>query len=181
MLLTLNMSKNVGYFVDFGQVSSHFTGTKILSLILLTTTQLCHLWLPTSHCAVPVWLMGPYATPLVTSYFSPNPVTMIATDLRERFLPYIPSCFFQGFPGSWQFNLKVSRASCWSSKHSLNPAICLNHSNPQKFYTGKFYLRDRAGRLIIIICFVQDSNTFYNRWMCQKPHALSVWPQIHAV
>ena len=27
----------------------------------------------------------------------------------------------------WQFNLKASRASCWSSKHSPGPAICLNH------------------------------------------------------
>ena len=36
----------------------------------------------------------------------------------RHFLPYTTSCFFQGFPGRQQFNLKVSRASCWSSKHS---------------------------------------------------------------
>ena len=35
-------------------------------------------------------------------------------------------------PWDRQFNLKVSRASCWSSKHSTGPTICLNHSNPQK-------------------------------------------------
>ena len=67
---------------------------------------------------------------------------------RRRFLPYTPSCFFQSFSGSWQFNLKVSRASCWSSKHSPGPTICLNHSNPQKFYTGRFYLGVMAGRLM---------------------------------
>ena len=32
---------------------------------------------------------------------------------------------------SRQFHLKVSRASCWSSKHSPDTAICLNDSNSQ--------------------------------------------------
>ena len=49
-------------------------------------------------------------------------------------------------PWGRQFNLNVSRASCWSSKHSPSPTICLNHSNPQKFYTGRFYLRGRASQ-----------------------------------
>ena len=35
-------------------------------------------------------------------------------------------------PWGRQFNLKVSRASCWSSKHSPGPTICLNHNNLQK-------------------------------------------------
>ena len=39
---------------------------------------------------------------------------------------FLPSCWFQGFPGSRQFNLKVSSAPYWSSKHSPNPAIRLN-------------------------------------------------------
>ena len=64
----------------------------------------------------------------------------------RRFLPCTPSCFFQGFPGSRQFNLKVSRALCWSSKYSPGPTICLNHSNTQKIYTGRFYLRAKAGQ-----------------------------------
>ena len=59
------------------------------------------------------------------------------------FLPYTASSCFQGLPGSRQFNLKVSRASCRSSKHSPSPTICLNHSNPQKRYDGGFYLRVR--------------------------------------
>ena len=49
-------------------------------------SQLGHLWSPTSHCAVPVWLTGRCATPLVTSYFAPSPVPASAMDLRERFL-----------------------------------------------------------------------------------------------
>ena len=98
------------------------------------------------------WLTGHYAIPLVTSSFTPNFVTTGAADLREHsftlrlFLLYTSSCFFQGFPGSQQFNLKISRASCWSLKHSPSPTICLNHSNPQKFYTGRFYSRARAGQ-----------------------------------
>ena len=66
----------------------------------------------------------------------------------RRFLPYTSSCWFQGFPGSWQFNLRVSRALCWSSKHSPGPIICLNHKNPQKRYGGRFYLRVTDGWLM---------------------------------
>ena len=50
----------------------------------------------------------------------------------SRFLLYTPSCSFQGFPGSRQFNVKVSRTSCWPSKHNPGPAICLNHNNPKR-------------------------------------------------
>ena len=46
----------------------------------------------------------------------------------RRFLPCTPSCCFQGFPGRRQLNLKISRASCWSSKHGPVLTICLNHS-----------------------------------------------------
>ena len=48
---------------------------------------------------------------------------------------------FSRRPWGQQFNLKVSRASYWSSKHSPALTICLNHSNPRKRYTGRFYLR----------------------------------------
>ena len=59
----------------------------------------------------------------------------------RHFLPYTFSCCFQGFPWSRQFNLKVSRTSCWSSKHSPGTTICLNQSNLQQKYAGRFYLR----------------------------------------
>ena len=36
------VKKNVGYFVDFGQVSSQFTDTKMLSVILLTLNLYCY-------------------------------------------------------------------------------------------------------------------------------------------
>ena len=43
-------------------------------------------------------------------------------------------CFFTG---SQQFNL-VSRASCWSSKHSPSQTICLNHNNPETSWSEWF-------------------------------------------
>ena len=64
----------------------------------------------------------------------------------RRFLPYTPSCCFQGFPGRGQFSLRVSRASCLSSKHNTSLTSRLNHSNPQKRYDGGFYLRIMVGR-----------------------------------
>ena len=129
------------------QASSFF-----IHLPFPNNSQLGHLWWPTPHFAVPVKLTGRYTTSLVTSYFPPNSVTASAMDLREhffvfrRFLPWTLSCCFQGFPGSRQFNLELSRASCWSWKHSPSPAICLNHSNLQKICTGRFYLRARSGQ-----------------------------------
>ena len=88
------------------------------------------------------------------------------------------SCCFQGFPGSWQLNLKVSWASCWSSKHSPSPTICLNHSNPQKRYTGRFYLRARlASHKTLILqntSFLRDLNSLQRRRVCYKTHTLSV-------
>ena len=49
-----------------------------------------------------------------------------------------PACYYQSLSGSRQFNFNVSRASCWSSKHSPGPTICLNHSNPQTLYFERF-------------------------------------------
>ena len=41
---------------------------------------------------------------------------------------------FSRISQGWKFNLKVSRTSCWSSKHSRSPTICLNHDNPHNIY-----------------------------------------------
>ena len=79
---------------------------------------------------VPLLLIGHHAMPVVTWWS-----TLSAADLRECFLltgtfyfALLPAC--SRFPQGRQFNLKVSRASCWSSKHSLGPTNCLNHNNP---------------------------------------------------
>ena len=104
-------------------------------------------------------------------------VTASTTDLKKRFLlsgvflPYTPSYWFQALCGSRQFNLKVSRASCWSLKHSPDLAIRLSYSNPQKKYGGRFYLRLMAGRLR------NEESASYGIWTlfaCQKSHALYI-------
>ena len=50
----------------------------------------------------------------------------------------ILNCVYQGFPGSRQFLLEVCRDSYWSSKHRLDPSVCLIHSNPLSFIHLKF-------------------------------------------
>ena len=104
------------------------------------------------------WLTEDHATPLVTSLFG---VTMLlgmpwrmpchacghlviyreSYGLRERFLlSSVLNLLVSKLPWGWQFNLKVSKDSCWSLKHSPGAAICLNHSNPQKSNNDRFYL-----------------------------------------
>ena len=130
-----NFSKNWiqklnSYFVDFKEVKKSWLFCKQHSL-------LGQLWLPTPHCAVPVRLRGLNATPLVTSYFPP---TLLPRVLQIWERVFYSQAFFtlNSFllvsrpPRGPQFNLKVSRASCWSWEHSTGPTICLNHSNPQK-------------------------------------------------
>ena len=45
-----------------------------------------------------------------------------------------PTCFDQGFPGSWQFFIEGCRASHRGLKHSLSPTVCLNHTVIQKYF-----------------------------------------------
>ena len=79
--------------------------------------------------------------------------TVSAIDCREHFslsdvfLTFTSSSWFQDFPGSGQFNLKVTRSSCWCSRHSHGLDIGVNDNNPQKRYGGRFYLRVTAGQL----------------------------------
>ena len=78
------------------------------------------------------------ATPVVTDTSHP-PFTTSATDFRVHFLPCPPSCFIQGLPGAGSSTSKVAglHVDLWNSP---GPTIVLNHSNPQKRYTIRFYL-----------------------------------------
>ena len=153
-MLTLGKSKKCWLFC-WRWASNHFTDTKVLSVILLTLNNTVRPPLVTypSLCSTRVTYrtlchaIGHQLLPTQPCYRECYGFERAFFTLRH-FLSYTPSCFFQGFPGNRQFNLKVSKASCWSSKHSPGPAISLNHSNPQKFYTGRFYLGVTAGRLM---------------------------------
>ena len=46
--------------------------------------------------------------------------------------------------GSSSLKLAGLRALYWSLKHRPDLTVCLIHSNPQKIYMGRFYLRVRA-------------------------------------
>ena len=118
------------FFSNFNTVSQAAFG-----YLLLTVQRLCYLWEVMPRQRSPV---------LPTTFYLECYGFERAFFTSGRFLPCTLSCWF---PWGWQFNIKVSRASCWSVKHSPSPTICLNHSNPQKVYTGRFYLRARAGHL----------------------------------
>ena len=121
--------------------------------------------------------------PLVTLFFGdlPRVLQIERTFFTHRgFFTLHSFLLFSRLLWGRQFNLKVSRASCWSLKHSPGPAICLNHNNSQNRYSGRFYLRVITGRLAWWrIWLLRDLNSFRDRWACQKLHALFVWPQRH--
>ena len=97
------------------------------------------------------WLTGRHATSLVTLIFiitmlltGHHPCQWSSSDLSrvlriwenvfysQAFLTLHPFLLVSRPPCDRQFSLKVSRASCWSSKHSPHLTICLNHNNPQR-------------------------------------------------
>ena len=51
------------------------------------------------------------------------------------FLTFGTTCFYQGFPGSWQFFIEGCRAFHWGSKLSPRPSVCLNHTVFSKRYS----------------------------------------------
>ena len=64
----------------------------------------------------------------------------------RHFLPYTPSCCFQGFLGASSSTSKLAKLHADLGK-GPSPTICLNHSNPLQRYGGRFYLRVTAGKL----------------------------------
>ena len=90
---------------------------------------------------------------------------------------FTDTCIYQGFSGCREFFLEICRALYWSSKHRPDQSVCLIHSNPQKFYTGRFYLRLRAVR----ICEESASRRIRTlstiSLTCWKYFVLSIWPQ----
>ena len=98
-----------------------------------------------SSGTAPLLLTGHYATPVVTWWSIAS-----APDLIERFLfsgvfylALLPA--FSRLPCGRQFNFKVSRASCWSSKHAPARIFVWITAIHKRFIRGRFYLRVRAG------------------------------------
>ena len=153
-MLTLNKSKKCWLFWWLW-ASSHYTDFQHVVIILMTLNNTIRLPLGNypSLCSTCVT----YGTPchaighqlLPTHLFS-----MSATDLRERFLlsgifyhTLLPAFFKASLgAGSSTSRLAGLHADLWNIAPS--PAICLNHSNPQKFYAGRFYLGVMAVQLM---------------------------------
>ena len=117
------------YFADFKQVKKvgYFVNNTVFRPLLVTYPSVC------STCVTYGTLCHAIGRQLLPTHL----FTTSATDLRKRFLLWgvfyltlLPASFKASL--GRQFNPKVSRALCWSSKHSPGPTICLNHSNPQK-------------------------------------------------
>ena len=81
-----------------------------------------------------------------------NPFTTSATDLRERFLLSGVFCLtlFAAF-----FKASLGAGSSTSRLAGLHADLCLNHSNPQNFFLGRFYLSGRAGQSRNINIYVE--------------------------
>ena len=63
------------------------------------------------------------------------------------------TCFCKVFPGSWQFFLKGCRASHHGSKHSISPAVCLNHKVIHSYLINtKLYLNfSKYGDKLLVV------------------------------
>ena len=76
-----------------------------------------------------------------------------ATDLRELFIilrrfftlhsfpTFGTTCFYQDFPGSWQFFIEDCSTSHWGSKYRPSPSVCLDQTVfSKKVLVSRFYL-----------------------------------------
>ena len=58
----------------------------------------------------------------------------------RSFLPYTPSCQFQGLPGAGSVTLNLAGFHADIFETLPRPTICLNHNNSQKIYSRQVYL-----------------------------------------
>ena len=71
LLLTFNLNKT--FFGETGCLGNpYFLLTGCLGIQFFNSPPFS-LWLPTPHCAAPMWLRGRYTMSLVTRCFPPNP------------------------------------------------------------------------------------------------------------
>ena len=124
--------------------------------------------------------MGRHAMSLVTFFFI---ITMLLTGhyaipgviypecygferalfTLRRFLPYTPSCQFQGLPGSDSLTLRLVRLCVWARSDYLFES---QQSTKRVIVVGLF---KAYGQLITrIICFSRDLNPFHDKLSMSK-------------
>ena len=156
-MLTLNKSSNTinktpfwetGCLGIFFRLFFYFffecLGIQFFDSPLPPLTQSGYLWLPTPHCAAPVWLTGRHVMPLVTRCFPPQPFNVIPHPSMSYRQVFRPILYFQ--PSSLQSDSRLcpTHPSMWLKGH---------HATPEATYT---YLRARrisiGVRSILDIC-----------------------------
>ena len=129
---------------NFVLLTGHHTTPVVTLFLVLPMLLVWHYTIQWLSGTAPVLLTKSYTTPVVAWWF-----TMSNTNLKVCFLlsRVFYLTFLPGFsrPLGRQFNLKVSRAACWSLKQSPSPTICLNHRNPPKIVCGRFCSWARTG------------------------------------
>ena len=155
----------------FCDVDLHFVFILHLSMFFI------HIFFSTSSLTLP-WIINRFLEPFCTFspthrrvicdafIFQPSRYLLTASATvfewafftHKHFLPYAPSqhlgttCFYKGFPGSWQLFLEICRASKWSSKHRPCPSDCLIYSNPQSVIHLKFvFIHVNIAKVLLVV------------------------------
>ena len=107
-------------------------------------------------------------TTVLSGYFLPTGVLYLTLlpDMFDR------TCFYQGFPGSWQLFLEICRASYWSLKHRPSPSVFLIHRNSQSFIHLKFVFIhvNIAIVLLVVKTVIRSGTTLFNSLENIKQH-----------
>ena len=87
------------------------------------------------HLVVRPYLKFPFELSSSTSAFVQKTTHQLGTTHQMQ-RGVVPTWFYQGFPGGWQFFLEGCRASHRGTKHSLSPTLCLNYMVILKYLTN---------------------------------------------
>ena len=143
ILLSLGSQENISHLSNFEQVRILTKQVVIWMILNNTVSQAAfgYLLLTVQHLydsGTPCYTVGHQVLPA-------HPVPRVlriweSVSYSQVFFTLHSFLLVLSLPWGAQFNLKVSRTLCWSSKHSCSPAIVSNNGNPQKRYGGRFYL-----------------------------------------
>ena len=132
----------IQYFFHIGESLKVFFYPCFLSVIIVAYSLLLIVFFQATFSLPSTWLLFfvffcqvfrfcviavvPWSLRIWESVFYPQ--TFFALDSFSVVGVCTATICFSRLPWVWQFSLKVSRASCCSSKHSLGLTVCLNHT-----------------------------------------------------
>ena len=118
---------------NFFTITVSSSGTLLLCCYTASATDLRKLFFVsqaffTLH-SFPIFVTVPRVLRIWQSFFDSQ-----AFFTKHFFPTFGTTCFYQGFPGSWQFFLEGCKASHWGLKRRPGPSVCLNHTMISKRY-----------------------------------------------